>query len=71
MNGDYGTRVFVCAIQPRRRRRRRRRKDNDRFYEVNPLLDSQPGGKINTEPSSSSFLFIPIPLNRQDRERYL
>jgi hypothetical protein len=66
MNGDYGTRVFVCAIQPRRRRRRRRRKDNDRFYEVNPLLDSQPGGKINTEPSSSS-----IPLNRQDRERYL
>jgi hypothetical protein len=42
------------------------KEDNDRFYEVNPLLDSQPGGKINTEPSSSS-----IPLNRQDRERYL
>jgi hypothetical protein len=67
MNGDYGTRVSVCAIQ--RRRRRRRRKDNDRFYEVNPLLDNQPGGKINTEPSSSSSFFYS--LNRQDRERYL
>ena len=31
---------------------REEEEDNDRFYEVNPLLDGQPGGKINTEPSS-------------------
>jgi hypothetical protein len=40
------------------------KEDNDRFYEVNPLLDSQPGGKINTEPSSSSSSF----LNRQQKK---
>jgi hypothetical protein len=41
------------------------KEDNDRFYEVNPLLDSQPGGKINTEPSSSSSSF----LNRQKKNK--
>jgi hypothetical protein len=42
------------------------KEDNDRFYEVNPLLDSQPGGKINTEPSSSSSSSF---LNRQKKNK--
>lgn len=39
-----------CAPQPAKE------EDNDRFYEVNPLLDSQPGGKINTELSFLSYI---------------
>ena len=62
MNGDYGTRavcVCVCVCN-----NEKEEEDNDRFYEVNPLLDSQPGGKINTEPSSSSSF-----LNRQNKKK--
>ena len=55
----HGPCVCVCVCN-----NEKEEEDNDRFYEVNPLLDSQPGGKINTEPSSSSSF-----LNRQNKKK--